>query len=70
MRTWHTRIFGKQGAVPRHEGAIGKVPPAERRTYGQQANQVKEELTQAYETALAAAKERRSQHSLTSKAST
>ncbi len=68
LRAWHTRYFGKQGAVPQALSAIGKVPPAERKAYGQKANQVKEALTQAYETALTAAKERALQHSLTAEA--
>ncbi len=68
LRAWHTRYFGKQGAVPQALGEIGKIPPAERKAYGQKANQVKETLTQAYETALAAEKERALQHSLTAEA--
>ncbi len=29
LRAWHTRYFGKQGAVPQALGEIGKIPPAE-----------------------------------------
>ena len=68
LRAWHTRYFGKQGAVPQALSEIGKIPPVERKAYGQKANQVKEKLTQAYETALAAEKERALQHSLTAEA--
>ena len=58
MRAWNTRYFGKHGEVLLAIKEIGTVPQGERRAYGQQANQVKESLTQAYETALAKAKER------------
>src|SRR5581483_4991967 len=37
---------------------VGSVPHAERRAYGQQANQVKQTLTEAYESAVKAASER------------
>jgi phenylalanyl-tRNA synthetase alpha chain len=58
LRAWNTRYFGKQGEVLLAVKKVGTVPPAERKAYGQQANQVKEKLTQAYEAALAAEKER------------
>ena len=46
LRAWHTRYFGKQGEVPQAlEARSATIPPAERKAYGQQANQVKEELT-------------------------
>ena len=45
LRAWHTRYFGKQGEVPQALSEIGKIPKAERKAYGQQANQVKETLT-------------------------
>ena len=66
MRAWHTRYFGKQGEVPQALSQIGKIPPDERKTYGQQANQVKVALSQAYETALAADKARALAQSLAS----
>jgi phenylalanyl-tRNA synthetase alpha chain len=47
---------------------VGKVPPAERRAYGQQANRLKETLTQAYEQALATEKERAVERSLSAEA--
>jgi phenylalanyl-tRNA synthetase alpha chain len=58
LRAWNTRYFGKQGEVVAAVKAVGSVPPAERRTYGQKANQVKEALTQAHDKALADVKER------------
>jgi phenylalanyl-tRNA synthetase alpha chain len=68
LRAWNTRYLGKQGAVPQALSAIGKITPAERKAYGQAANRVKEKLTQAYEAAQAAEKERSLQHSLTAEA--
>jgi phenylalanyl-tRNA synthetase alpha chain len=68
LRTWNTRYFGKQGAVPQALSAIVKIPPAERKAYGQKANQVKEKLTQAYETAQVAEKEAALERSLTAEA--
>jgi phenylalanyl-tRNA synthetase alpha chain len=64
LRAWHTRYFGKQGEVLQAIRGIGKVPAAERPAYGQQANRVKESLTQAYEGALAGEKKRALEHSL------
>jgi phenylalanyl-tRNA synthetase alpha chain len=68
LRAWNTRYFGKQGAVPQALSGIGAIPPAERKTYGQQANQVKEKLTQAHEAAQAAMKAQALERSLTAEA--
>ena len=68
LRAWNTRYFGKQGEVPQALSAIGKIAKEERKAYGQQANQVKEKLTAAYETALTAEKERALERSLTAEA--
>ncbi len=57
VRAWNTRYFGKQGEMLLALKKVGTVPAADRRAYGQQANQVKETLTQAYEAALAREKE-------------
>ena len=65
LRTWHTRYFGKQGEVLLAVKKVGCVPPDQRRAYGQQANQIKEALTTAYEQALARQKERALERSLT-----
>jgi len=46
---WHSRYLGKQGEVPEALKKITSVPAAERKNYGQQANQLKEALTRAYE---------------------
>ena len=58
LRAWNTKYFGKQGEVLLAIKKVGEVPPAERRNYGQQANKMKETLSQAYEAALAQEKER------------
>src|SRR6516165_10476885 len=65
LRAWNTRYFGKQGEVLAAVKRVGSVPPAERKAYGQQANQIKEVLTLAHEQALAAEKERALERSLT-----
>src|SRR5436190_3788328 len=57
LRLWNTRYFGKQGEVLLAVKKVGEVPPAERRTYGQEANQIKEALTQSYEKAQETEKE-------------
>jgi phenylalanyl-tRNA synthetase alpha chain len=64
LRAWNTRYFGAQGEVPQALKKVGTLPPAERKAYGQQANQVKEALTRAYEEALVREKERTLQRSL------
>jgi phenylalanyl-tRNA synthetase alpha chain len=68
LRAWHTRYFGKQGEVVAAVKKVGTVPPDQRKAYGQQANQVKEKLTQAHEAALAAEKESSLARSLTAEA--
>src|SRR5689334_12222177 len=52
LRAWNTRYFGKQGEVALAIKDIGKVPPSERRSYGQEANRIKESLLKAYDQAL------------------
>src|SRR6266851_10273882 len=56
LRAWNTKYFGKQGDVTQAIKRVAEVPPTERRSYGQEANRIKESLTQAYESALAQAK--------------
>jgi phenylalanyl-tRNA synthetase alpha chain len=58
LRAWNTKYFGKQGEVALALKRVGEVPPADRRTYGQEANRLKEALTQSFETALAQEKEK------------
>jgi phenylalanyl-tRNA synthetase alpha chain len=64
LRAWQTRYFGKSGEVLQAVKAVSTRPPAERKSYGQRANQLKEALTSAYEAAAAAQKERALERSL------
>jgi phenylalanyl-tRNA synthetase alpha chain len=64
LRAWNSRYFGKQGLVPQALQNIVKVPGPERKAYGQQANQVKEKLTNASEAALSGMQERALERSL------
>jgi phenylalanyl-tRNA synthetase alpha chain len=65
LRAWNTKYFGKQGEIALALKDIGKVPPAERKAYGQEANRIKELLTQKYEQAREAEQERALAQSLT-----
>jgi phenylalanyl-tRNA synthetase alpha chain len=56
LQAWGTRYL--KGEVPQALKKVGTLPPAERKAYGQRANQVKEALTRAHEAALAEEKER------------
>src|SRR5581483_8134440 len=58
LRAWNHNYFGKTGEIALALRRVGEVPPADRKTYGQEANRIKEALTQKYEQALAAAEER------------
>src|SRR5947209_6685292 len=64
LRAWNSKYFGKTGEVQAALKAIGTIPPAEKKAYGQEANRIKEALTQEYEQMLAAVKERALQESL------
>jgi phenylalanyl-tRNA synthetase alpha chain len=68
LRAWHTKYFGRQGEVVLAVKKVGSVPPAERRAYGQEANQVKDTLTKAHENAVARVKEQELERNLTSEA--
>jgi phenylalanyl-tRNA synthetase alpha chain len=68
LRAWNTKYFGKQGEVAQALTRIRDVAPAERRAYGQEANRIKEALTQAYEATLAREKDRALAQSLASEA--
>jgi phenylalanyl-tRNA synthetase alpha chain len=64
LRAWNTRYFGKSGEVPQALSQLGKLPPAERKDYGREANRVKESLSQKYDEAIEASKERELARSL------
>jgi phenylalanyl-tRNA synthetase alpha chain len=56
LRAWNSKYFGKQGEVLQAVRKVSEVPPAERKTYGQEANRIKENLQQKYDEAAACAK--------------
>src|SRR5262245_36973565 len=64
LRVWNTRYFGKDGEVVKALKGVGGVPKDQRAAYGQNVNRIKEALTQAYETDLAAKREQELEHSL------
>jgi phenylalanyl-tRNA synthetase alpha chain len=65
LRAWNTKFFGDKGQMKAALSGIGKVPKEQRAAYGQEANRVKLALDTAYEQALAAAKRRALEASLT-----
>lgn len=64
LRAWNTKYFGKDGEIPTALKRVGSVPPDERKSYGQNANRIKETLSTAYNAALSSAKERALEQSL------
>jgi phenylalanyl-tRNA synthetase alpha chain len=66
LSAWHHRYLDQAVRAAMQE--IGKKPPAERKGYGQQANQLKETLTRAHQEAEGALKEQRLARSLTEQA--
>jgi phenylalanyl-tRNA synthetase alpha chain len=66
LRAWKTRYFGDHGEATSAIRHVGQVPAAERRAYGQKANQIKETLNRAYENALARVKQQELERSVTS----
>lgn len=68
IRGWHSTYLGKKGEVTEAFRGIGSVPADQRKEYGQNANRVKETLTNAYETALQDAKKKALEKSLASDA--
>ncbi len=65
LRAWNTKYFGDKGLMKAALSGIGQVPKDQRAAFGQEANRVKVALTGAYESALAAAKEKALEASLT-----
>jgi phenylalanyl-tRNA synthetase alpha chain len=57
LRAWNTKYFGKSGEVSVALKEISNIPHAERKAYGQEANRVKESLTQVFGQAESAQKE-------------
>src|SRR5271165_3368472 len=68
LRAWNSQYFGKQGEVVMALKRVGEAPAAERRAFGQEANRIKEALSQAYEASLARVKEKDLERSLSADA--
>ena len=66
LRAWNTKYL--KGEVELAVKKVSTLPPAERPTYGKQANEVKKKLTQASETKAAELKEQTLARSLASEA--
>jgi phenylalanyl-tRNA synthetase alpha chain len=64
LRKWNTKYFGKDGEVGSALKLVGSVPKDQRAAYGQNANRIKEALTQAHATRLATVREQALEHSL------
>jgi phenylalanyl-tRNA synthetase alpha chain len=65
LRAWNTKYFGDRGLVKAALGKLGTIPKEQKAAYGQEVNRLKGDLTRAYESALADAKEKALQASLT-----
>lgn len=66
LRAWNNKYFGKTGEIASALKEVGKLPPDQRKTYGQEANRVKETLTTAFDAALTRSKEQALEQSLAS----
>lgn len=49
LDTWHSKYIGRKGEITQLLRRVGELPKAERPTFGQRANQLKNELETAYE---------------------
>ena len=58
LDAWHTAVLGRKGSLTGLLGTIGALPREERPAMGQRANELKRALEAAYESTLAALKER------------
>jgi phenylalanyl-tRNA synthetase alpha chain len=65
IRAWHTKYFGKQGEMTATLKKVGEIPASQRRAFGQEANRIKELLSQAFEQALSALRDKEINNSLT-----
>ncbi len=52
LQKWHTQYFGDKGEVNQSLRKVSTIPPAERKSFGQEGNRIKEKLARAYETTL------------------
>ena len=60
LRAWNTKFFGDKGLVKAALGKLATIPKDQKAAYGQTVNLLKAKLTTAYDSALAAARRRRS----------
>jgi phenylalanyl-tRNA synthetase alpha chain len=67
VRAWNTKYLGDNGELKAALKKVGAVPKEQRAAYGQQANQVKEALTTAYESKQAVISEQDLEKNLTEK---
>ncbi len=58
LRAWNTKYFGRLGEVVLAIKKVSEVPSEQRRSYGQEANRIKEVLARAYEAAREREKEK------------
>src|ERR1051325_4976085 len=65
LRAWNTKYFGPNGEMQAALKAIGGIPKEERKAYGQEANRIKEELSNASKKAATEFKEQALNASLT-----
>jgi len=49
LAAWNSQYIGRKGVMPQMLRRVGELPPAERPTFGQRANQLKKELEAAFE---------------------
>lgn len=56
LDTWHGHYIGRKGELTQLLRRVGELPPAERPTFGQRANQLKQQLEAAYEAKVTAIK--------------
>ena len=65
LRAWNTQVFGDKGLMKSAMAILGKIPKDQKPAAGAELNRIKESLATAYDAALADAKEKALQVSLT-----
>ena len=56
LKEWERRVIGRRGEVTQITRRVGELPKEERPAFGKRANEIKKELTNAYEERAAAVK--------------
>lgn len=64
IRTWYGKFLGEKGLIRAAQTRLGAIPKEQKAAYGQEFNRVKTALAASYESALAEAKEKALQVSL------